>query len=209
MVWCHQRKVIFVHIPKTAGSSVESVLGCFNNPHKGYGIEKGKAKQHYSWREYESALGPESFANYTKFTIVRHPYTRFISEYYYCYIPGMGHKNGQSIDEFIDSCEKIVNNRSFGTSIHHDHFIPQWEFIYDERGNLKVDQLFYFEDLSAIKDFLATIVSPCKLPHILKKQGNKLSLTPAQKERIYKLYQKDFEMLGYDKDDDSKSGDKC
>ena len=57
---CHERKFIFVHIPKTAGSSVSEALGLTWQNHK-------------DLARYRKELEAKVFSAYFKFTIVRNP----------------------------------------------------------------------------------------------------------------------------------------
>jgi hypothetical protein len=76
-VICHERKCIFVHIPKTAGESVERIyLGKpLNRDGDAY---KGTREKHFSIAEIK-ASDPIAFRDYFKFSIVRNPWDRFIS----------------------------------------------------------------------------------------------------------------------------------
>ena len=63
-------KWVFVHIPKTGGSSISHILN------KIEGTES--IKTHGSILEVK-----DNISDYYKFTIVRNPYTRFMSEYFH------------------------------------------------------------------------------------------------------------------------------
>ena len=80
---CHNLKLCFIHIPKTAGSSVEKMLGWSGEKHL---IGKINPKynvcpQHLYWQELQQEV-PE-VVDYIKFSIVRNPYDRLVSEYHY------------------------------------------------------------------------------------------------------------------------------
>ena len=64
------RNFLFVHIPKTAGTSVYQSLG----------LERS---HHYFMSDYRKYLDAETFAQLYKFAFVRHPVQRFISLYKY------------------------------------------------------------------------------------------------------------------------------
>ena len=82
----YNKKFIFVHINKTAGTSMEKALA-------DYGVkkleEKGDLKfelnynqsQHFNCDEYKKYLGSE-YDDYFKFTVVRNPFDRVVSYYY-------------------------------------------------------------------------------------------------------------------------------
>ena len=86
----HKYKVIFVHIPKTGGTALEYHLGMHENLLK-VGLETtathnsnsslfGNEVQHYTAVEIRNLLGSNIFDHYEKFSIIRNPYERFISE---------------------------------------------------------------------------------------------------------------------------------
>ncbi len=82
----YDKKFIFVHINKTAGTSMEKALA-------DYGIKKLEEKsdlkfelnynqsQHFNCDEYKKYLGSE-YDDYFKFTVVRNPFDRVVSYYY-------------------------------------------------------------------------------------------------------------------------------
>ena len=87
----HPHKTIFVHIPKTAGTSIEAVLG-MHGAKKDIGVVPyfnqeldqerlyGRQLQHLTAQAIRAALGNESlFRSYFKFAIVRNPWDRLVS----------------------------------------------------------------------------------------------------------------------------------
>jgi hypothetical protein len=90
-----QKRFLFVHIPKTAGNSIQSVLRDYSEDQlvalrkEQDGIErfglrnaKYKIKKHSKLSEYYDALGDEQFRNLYKFTCVRNPWDRMVSYYF-------------------------------------------------------------------------------------------------------------------------------
>ena len=198
MVWCYQRKIIFIHVPKTGGTSIEMRLG-MRGKTNGYGVINNIAKQHYRWRQYVKELGTDIFNDYYKFAVCRNHYTRFLSEYYWCEAPGMGHRHGQSFADFFKDAERIIKEKQFKLTKYHDHFIPQWRFVFDDEGNSKVNKIFRFESFNEIDVFLKEKYKAIGNQHQKKSGNKKYVLSDEDKNRIYTIYKKDFELFGYPK----------
>jgi hypothetical protein len=90
-----QNRFLFVHIPKTAGNSVQSVLRDYSEDelvalrNEQDGIERFglrnpnyTIKKHSRLSEYRDALEGEQFRSLYKFTCVRNPWDRMVSYYF-------------------------------------------------------------------------------------------------------------------------------
>lgn len=67
---CPERQCIFVHIPKTAGNSINRVFGVEWQDHK-------------DLQRYADELDPDIFERFFKFAVVRNPWERLLSDYNY------------------------------------------------------------------------------------------------------------------------------
>jgi hypothetical protein len=90
-----QKRFLFVHIPKTAGNSIQSILRHYSEDEitrsrstqdgvERFGVRNAnyKIKKHSTLADYRSALGEEQFGRLYKFACVRNPWDRMISYYF-------------------------------------------------------------------------------------------------------------------------------
>lgn len=215
----HQNKYIFIHIPKTGGTSIENFLDLCN-PSNHFADEiwffqKGVKYnyQHLTAFIYKTYgfLKPEDFETYFKFTFVRNPYDRCVSKFFFS---KGGHKKDISIPAWVNIEPKIdfspkafseflirLSNNSLKA-----HDMLQSHFILDENQNSLVDFIGKYEnlkeDLAKILDILKINKSINELPHRYKNlipYDKSEYLTPKNKQLIYDKFKKDFEIFGYEK----------
>lgn len=187
-------KCIYVHIPKTAGVSINKAL--FNNLG---GI-------HRKIKDYSLIFNKREFYSYYKFCFVRNPYERIASAYFFLKKGGM-HKNDHKWFEenisqyssFNDFVKEWINEKNIYKQI---HFIPQFEFI-TINGKIMVDDFYKFEEMD--KGF-EEITKKLKLknrtlPVLNKSSRNKINYLEYYNEisieKINKVYNKDFRLFEY------------
>lgn len=192
----HQRfddlEVIFIHIPKAAGSSVGKAL---------IGTDK---VGHYPYYMYE-IMDLSKFRRYKKFSVVRNPYDRVYSAYNYLMTGGKGdadRKVGEYIKErsssFEDFCLNVLDENFANRNI---HFVPQVKFLFDNK-KLMVDRVIKLEQLddelgSLSEWFGVDLVLPKY--NVVNNTGRKPEISSGLKDKLFRIYRDDFDLLSYDK----------
>ena len=190
-------KCIFIHVPKAAGISINKAI--FGN--LGGGHKTAKA--------YKSIFGPIVYNRYFVFTIVRNPYSRLVSTYQFLKNGGYNERdriwaknNLSRFNSFEDFVAGWLNEQTVWSYI---HFVPQYNFISNRYDEIDVDFIGKFETLET--DFIKI----CELADI---QGKTLArhnigqvsgnwrdyYTDEAKKIVYRVYKKDFDLLGYEPD---------
>ncbi len=211
---CHQHDFLFVHIPKTGGQSIAHVV----LEHLGLGWEdrgellmrhnsdpmKGPERlAHLTAREYiqHSYLSPEDFERLFKFSVVRNPWDRLVSEYRY-----RGYSQRFTFPEFVASG---LPPEGWGDA--YRHVIPQAEFVLDEHGAVLVDRIVRFEELaSELPPLLCSLGIPIEeLPVVNQSladgRASERHAPPRYEDyyddttrsRVQELYRVDIETFGY------------
>ena len=191
---------IFVHITKTAGTSVAQSL-------------YGQLPYHYTSAQYRVIFGKRRFKDFYKFAFVRNPWDRLYSAYSYLKSGGWDKHDQAWADENIggiNSFNEFVLDWLNESKIHsHLHFKPQFEFLYDHKGNLLIDDLGYFETLEEDFRRLKKRVPGSKAlqhknPTTRKINSYADTYTEEAKRKVEQLYKKDIETFGYTFDHYSK-----
>ena len=202
------RKLIFIHIPRTGGTSIEHNLGAKVDKENLYGIfpykNSRKALQHLDCKEIIDIIGYENYNSNYKFSVVRHPYFRLLSEFYWrpklqqIELPNF--KVGYNFLGFLRQVKGIVDNKDYDKFIYYDHLKPQVEYLMKD-GELMVDTVIDFDDIDNQYKFIRNkygISEDLKKLHGSKYlTGKRCILTEKCKNLIYEIYQKDFEVFGF------------
>ena len=204
------RRLLFIHIPKTGGTSVEQALGLFGDwqledQTRLFGLVQspqllahgwGSAfLQHLSWSEIHQHW---DFSQALCFAVVRNPWARFASVYTNTdphllqTARGRGLElQGLSFEAFVDATE----------GLQHAHLRPQREYLCTATGAVAVPQLLRTETLS--QDY-AALAAAHGLPGPLPWHNR--SAAPRRLEQLYdrrtwqrigERYAADVALLGY------------
>ena len=212
------RKLLFVHIPKTAGTSVEELLGlrgpwqnenintCFGLIQSLSLLEEGFRSnflQHLTLAELSRLLGSD-LQGCTPFAVVRDPWTRIISSFRrkdpdLCHL--IRSSCGRDAKEF--DLEAYIE---LAGCLDHAHLRPQYRFL-TLSGSDRIDpriHIFRQEQLVDLEEWLAqqlghSVVLPKSNVSVPQTPWSDLNAHQEDKlrERVRVLYAEDYAAFGY------------
>ena len=201
--WRH--RCIFVHIPKTGGTSIENLIwpgprstgdlwmGFVDKYHNKY---QTGGLQHLLATQIRTEVGAKVFADFYKFSTVRNPWDRAVSQFSSMVDRDdlrdfIGMKKGDSFKKYID----LIGKKR------HVQWEPQVNFLRDSNGELLVDHIGRFETFSeSVHQVLKVIgIRVIAIPH---ENATHRGPYPGyyddeSREMIANLYAADIEAFGY------------
>ena len=203
----HKHKFIFVHINKTGGTSIENSLAPYADEEleiDSLGGVEFFGQKHNSLQMFENdANKHHGFKNYFKFSIVRNPWDRIVSTYFYrlhiLQDPKMYHYSNQGrrpmlFKDFVLDKEKFAFTRTLSR-------FTQKDFLIDSTGKVGTNFVGKFENLQEDFNIICDKIGIPRqtLPH---KYGTKhLHYTDYYDEEskleIYKYFKEDIEYFDY------------
>ena len=195
--------VLFIHVPKTGGTSIESYLSghaamsLHNRAKRLFRLKDGTLlnrplpMQHFHARILERMFAPEFF-DYA-FMVVRDPLDRLKSEY----------RHSATHLSRIDArlpfgmwARLMLRLTRLSPGQRHNHFRPQSDFVCFNA------EVFRFED--GIGHALATVSerlglpAPDQIPHERRLAGGDFEVSPSVATAVRAAYAEDCERFGYD-----------
>ena len=193
-------KCIFIHVPRAAGTSIKESLEL---PGRG----------HLPW-QYYYLVYPEQWDSYIKFAVVRNPWDRVVSAYYYAKMgKSYWHDNLKQITPYPDyellsmrtfaECCEILRDRR--TLLKHEAWHPQHVWIAKKENShtsLMVDFVLRHENLE--NDF-QTLCEKLGIQNIHLSRINpsnhekyRTCYTEETKKIIEEVYATDIELFKYE-----------
>ena len=188
----NNKKIIFIHIPKTAGISlVKSIFGDVTlEGHRSVSFYKQVFRSRYS--------------DFFTFTIVRNPWDRLYSAYKFLEKGGMNIHDKNAFETHLsiyrDFEDFVLNGLNEKIIWEIMHLIPQHEFVCDKNGKIIVDHIGRFENLNkSIEKINDILKSDFKLEHHNKtdKKDYKDIYTTKMIQKVHQIYQKDIDIFEY------------
>jgi len=199
-------KILFIHIPKAGGSSIEAAFreaGFFMHFHD-HGPKKINSinpfmkcsPQHFHAEQINSVFNLNSFDEI--FTVVRHPEKRFLSEF------AMRHANligptSKDLNNFQKECLETYQKNSF---IYDNHIRPQNEFIVPNTKVFKLEDGMeniqeYFKRTHNIDLEIGRKLDSSKFKI---GESSKIIMDNNKKLELEKFYSEDFDRFNYDRE---------
>lgn len=183
-------RCIFIHVPKTAGSSMVKSLF-------------GEGSRHVPYFVYERA-NRGKFRRYFKFAFVRNPWDRLVSSYFYLRQGGSGgadkawsDANLRRYPDFRSFVLGWINAANVATW---PHFNPQSYYIADRDGKIMVDFVGQYENLVEDFQFVMNRLGFDAMLELTKKSEHRhfASYYDAETSSIVeRVYASDIKVFGY------------
>lgn len=224
MIINHSRKFVFIHIPKTAGTTVTSNLSSLTRycDQEIGGTGLGEAAQawftqrfglrkHSRAEDVMNVMGTETFQAYFKFAFVRNPYKRLASAYHFLRTwDGLPERYREKILKYPDFESFLESN--LWTSSAQDRgpdsiFQPQVVWLFSA-GSTEKNLVDYVGRAESIHDDLIRIMSivggqgPSAIGHANKSPSYSLPKRwrSSWVEKIQREYKQDFDCFSYSLD---------
>jgi hypothetical protein len=194
-------RTIFVHIPKTAGSSIYVVLKIPDEPNHRALVSWEQITpgyKHLTPIQIQNLIEPEVWNTFYKFTFVRNPYDRIVSDYAYLRPIIGNYYDIKTFDKFVTLIERIVTTNAYTENHYFDHFRPQSHYF----KGVKYNYIGRFENLNAdMKQISEEIGAKDTLPWINKSRtaddDYRKYFNDHTRTIVERLYASDLEMFGY------------
>lgn len=194
-----KRKILFIHIPKTGGSSIENALNLHPNQvtdAKEYLSGTGKHLQHLTYNEICSLKSKDEIFNFNKFCIIRNPIDRFYSEFRWrkkIRHPIVENRN------ILDFANLLKEKKIEDTLKNECHYRFQSDYFYKDKKPSNEIVVFRFENgMKVIEEWLGDVANiKVNIPH-KNKTDNKNELKDKKVDKIIEfIYEEDFKKIGY------------
>ncbi|MFC4720906.1 sulfotransferase family 2 domain-containing protein [Geojedonia litorea] len=181
------KKYVFIHINKTGGTSIISITG------KAF-------RKHLTVKDVIKYIGVKKWNLIYKFTVVRNPYAKVVSQYKFRTKTNKSNMTKQPIS-FKDWVIKVfVEEDSYYYGKRPLLYQPQVEWLKNKEGEIDINQIIRFENLNVEFEKVAnTIGIASSLPHLnsTKKSNYREYYDQETKAIITEYFKEDIETFDY------------
>jgi hypothetical protein len=211
MLISKKKRFIFVHVQKTAGTSLRNVLKQYAPDARKWHGRHGHASSGIA------EIGRERWERYFSFGFVRNPWDRLVS--HYCMItdriaalsPEQRREArpfkvelwnyvlhfSDDFESFLDNCTGLILDRGCYKSF----LFNQIDYLTDEQGKVAVDFIGRFENFEEDANMvLQRIGVDAKVPMLntSKRSNYRDYYTPRTRDLVARRFARDIEMFGYE-----------
>lgn len=197
-VMSDKRKIIFIHLTKTGGSTVEKIL--LEQPPDFKPLRDNIVKDRRQWWSmvHKHKALEEKVQTYEVFTVVRNPVDRYISAYNDFFHTRYKERYCQAGVSFTDSVNSPGMMRSAYPAFYAHACVPMIKSL----PKLKyINKIIRFENFEAeLKKYLLTIgiYAPEKLPHARRSRKVITTISMEDRKVLEERFKKDMEVFGYE-----------
>lgn len=208
-----KKKILFVHVPKNAGTSITKIFDFKKGVKNLTGFEE-KTRIHFSHLTIGQIKNFINLKKYYSFAFVRNPFDKIVSEFFYRKL----HKDKNvnyfkrlkvkkfTFDEFVNRLSEFKITNRINKSLEESHFLTQTKFLYI-RNKLYVDFVGRIENFE--NDFKKLVekinekrnlnINIDKIHHSnsSKHVNYKFYYNSTTKKIIEKIYKKDLDNFNY------------
>ena len=103
MIVCDELKCVFVHVPKTGGSTITEILAPYVNPDFSVEEERGWQVKFHKIHMHAGLTNPEQYKEYWRFALIRNPYDRWMSWTRNTPKPGRKLRQQSTLVKYVDT----------------------------------------------------------------------------------------------------------
>jgi hypothetical protein len=182
-----KKDFVFIHIPKTAGTSITKIIG-------------EPFQKHNTAKVVIDTIGRKQWENAYKFSVVRNPWDKVHSWYKFRVMHDQSKMKSRPIS-FKDWVACTYGEPKDPYYYYRAReFMPQVEWWKNENDVIEMDRIIRFENLAEEFNEVANIVGiESKLPHINKTESTNYRdhYDEETKKIIEDWFREDIEMFGY------------
>jgi len=202
-VICHNKKIVFLHIPKTGGTTISKML----NDCADVTVFNGGANKVGQFGQIKECYPEINSDSYRFVSIVRNPYDRFISGWKYCIKNNFCNFSLDRMIRFIVKDAEIMKNSGFDSYLKKLRFI-YWHVAMSQTQHLELLKNMYkiyrFEDFeNSVRDILLLfgVKKNVDIPHYYRSDRRNYAnyLKKKHYSAINMVFEEDFSNFGYNR----------